>query len=390
MSQPNEEQNDSPAFRLRPRQAAPKSYFAVRLDFSGSPRSFARPRTSKRKTSTSNNPNSTNSNTRYSTNNNNYNQYSTEEAANNSSSNNHKRYCQQTSSQQQQHLANQLQREQEETKRKEDKRLALRREVPKCIAINTPISPFLERLHLDDLEENQIYEHNYISLKILKIIRNYNNNHSDNYNSSIKQDTNHQHRDQICITEPILSNEQLIGNTQSNDNSVVKSNGNSNKFVSSSQIRLPLIECLCTEEHSTFASDSNEFNYLEGIDEVKPSSHTVSVLLYNDYSNSSLLKKGVKIDIAKFKTSTSIDRITNLLPTLDSRIDKKEIVDLTRDSPESETSAHTLPLLPFSIVVRLDTELSQKTNNNNNKLSNKPLIPFVTIQNPIEATDFKN
>lgn len=382
MNQPSEEQNDSPAFRLRPRQAAPKSYFAVRLDFSGSPRSFARSRTSKRKGSSSNNQNSTNSGGGRNSNNNsklasnNYNSNAT--VTSNNSNNSNKRYCQQTSSQyhQQQLQAIQLQREQEEIRRREDKRLALRREAAKSIAIDTPISPFLERLHLDDLTENQIYEHYYISLRILKVIRYNNHNNISLTKHERSEHTGHQ----ISTTEPILSKEQLIINTPSIvvDNNIVKNNGN-NRINNKS----PLIECVCMEEISTLPSDTDEFNELNELDDIKPSSHTISVLFYNDYSNSSLLKEGIQIDIAKFRTS---ERLVDDSPIANHIIDKKEISELIEDINDTKASVRTLPLLPFSVVVKLDaddTERSQKTHNINSK---PPLIPFLTIQNSIENT----
>lgn len=121
-----DEGNDSPAFRLRPRQAAPKSYYTVRLEFSGNPAAFIRdrPRGAKRKSN---------------------------------SSNNLKRSC------------NSAVAKLREERKHDEKRLRLRREIAQSITTNLPISPFLEQIYINQLQPNTTYEHNYIALNVLRV-----------------------------------------------------------------------------------------------------------------------------------------------------------------------------------------------------------------------------
>lgn len=136
-----EEQNDSPAFRLRPRRAAPKSYYTVRLEYSANPAAFIRERPrgsggSKRKVLTR----KTGSN-------------ATKAAANQLAS-----------------LANirpaAVSKEEQEL---DERRMKLHRGVSESITSDTIISPFLERLELEDLEPDSVYEHNYITLRIKEV-----------------------------------------------------------------------------------------------------------------------------------------------------------------------------------------------------------------------------
>lgn len=125
--------NDSPAFRLRPRQAAPKSYYTVRLEFSGNPASFIRDRSkgNKRKSGGS--------------------------AVKNA--NNIKKACN----------SNIIKIKEE--RKYDEKRLQMRRETKRSITTDTPLSPFLEQIHISELQPNSTYEHNYISLDILKVVQ---------------------------------------------------------------------------------------------------------------------------------------------------------------------------------------------------------------------------
>lgn len=136
----SEEQNDSPAFRLRPRRAAPKSYYTVRLEYSANPAAFIRerPRTStKRKVFTQK-----------------------------SGSNSTKAAYNQSSGDIALKLAIKVSKEERE---REQRRISLRRSISESITSNMMISPFMQRLQLDELEPNTIYEHNYITLKIIGV-----------------------------------------------------------------------------------------------------------------------------------------------------------------------------------------------------------------------------
>lgn len=136
----SEEQNDSPAFRLRPRRAAPKSYYTVRLEYSANPAAFVRERPrnlAKRRVFSQ----KTGSN-------------STKLGLN-------------------QHIAAgatlKPQVITKEEREREERRLLLHREISQSITTNTLMSPFIQRVQLDELQCDSVYEHNYITLKIKEV-----------------------------------------------------------------------------------------------------------------------------------------------------------------------------------------------------------------------------
>lgn len=137
-----QQQNDSPAFRLRPRRAAPKSYYEVRVEYSANPSAFIRERTttnSKRKVFTSKTGSQ-----RVSTIKNNSNNGQLQTIVS------------------------------KEEKELEAKRMLLQREISESITDNRLISPFMQRLCLDELRPDSVYEHNYITLRIKRIGRSTN------------------------------------------------------------------------------------------------------------------------------------------------------------------------------------------------------------------------
>lgn len=137
-----QQQNDSPAFRLRPRRAAPKSYYEVRVEYSANPSAFIRERTttnSKRKVFTSKTGSQRVSTIR---NNNNNGQLQTIIS--------------------------------KEEKELEAKRMLLQREISESITDSKLVSPFMQRLCLDELKPDSVYEHNYITLRIKRIGRSTN------------------------------------------------------------------------------------------------------------------------------------------------------------------------------------------------------------------------
>lgn len=137
----SEEQNDSPAFRLRPRRSAPKSYYAVRLEYSANPAAFIRERPRpKRKAFTQ----KTGSN-------------STHPAGKVATTGSAK--------------PNVMSKEERE---REERRLLLHRDISESITTNTMISPFIQRLTIDELEPDSLYEHNYITLRIKKVEQSHN------------------------------------------------------------------------------------------------------------------------------------------------------------------------------------------------------------------------
>lgn len=136
----SEEQNDSPAFRLRPRRAAPKSYYAVRLEYSANPAAFIRERprniTKRRVFAQKSGSNSTRT------------------ALNQS-------YGSATPSK-----STVISKEERE---REERRMLLHRNASQSITTDTLISPFMQRLRLDELKPDSVYEHNYITLRIKQV-----------------------------------------------------------------------------------------------------------------------------------------------------------------------------------------------------------------------------
>lgn len=139
----SEDQNDSPAFRLRPRRGAPKSYYTVRLEYSANPAAFVRERprdlAKKRIFSQKTGSSSTKSG-------------SNQRVASGAPQANEKPT-----------VVTKEELEQEE------RRLLQYRQIGNSITTNTMISPFMQRLQLDELDCNAVYEHNYITLKIIEV-----------------------------------------------------------------------------------------------------------------------------------------------------------------------------------------------------------------------------
>lgn len=152
-----EESTDSPAFRLRPRRGAPKQYYTVRLEYSANPAAFIRterPRTgaSKRKTANSNGRNR-NRNGNINAGTGKYTKNAKTGSAPGPGPIDYQVPVVKT----------------KEQREREERRKRLHRELSSSITnnTNTVISAFLQRKHLDELEPETIYKHEYIVLKIL-------------------------------------------------------------------------------------------------------------------------------------------------------------------------------------------------------------------------------
>lgn len=148
----SEEQNDSPAFRLRPRQAAPKSYYTVRLEYSANPAAFIRERPrggTKRRILSSKSNSSKHLATSAGT------QFDKTQQSSHYGSNypNTSRPAVLT----------------KEEREREERRLMLHRSIEQSITTNTAVSPFMQRLRLDELEPGITYEHNYLMMRIKSI-----------------------------------------------------------------------------------------------------------------------------------------------------------------------------------------------------------------------------
>lgn len=149
----SDETNDSPAFRLRPRRAEPKSYYTVRLEYSANPAAFTRERPrlvgAKRRAPSqrSSAPGSSYSRTKQTK----------------TGGYNYGHLVQTTAGLPQ--VPKQAVVTKEDLER-ENRRKQLQREIAESITQDTMISPFMERIQASELEADSVYEENYISLKI--------------------------------------------------------------------------------------------------------------------------------------------------------------------------------------------------------------------------------
>lgn len=187
----SEEQNDSPAFRLRPRRAAPKSYYTVRLEYSANPAAFIRERPR--------------------------------------SSTKRRVFKQKSGSNTTKGALNHPTVISKEEREREEKRISLLRDTSQSITTDTPLSPFMQRLQMNELEPDSVYEHNYITLRIKE------------------------------VELPDANSRLLI--------------------------------CACNT-----------------VDQF-PSEYSIKVELYSDYADTSLIKKGKIINVAKFKTGPLIKSV---------------------------------------------------------------------------------
>lgn len=263
----SEESNDSPAFRLRPRRSAPKSYYAVRLEYSANPAAFIRerPRTSSKRKVFSQKPPATN----------------------------------QTRVNQTGQSCSKLASTKEEQER-DERRNSLRRSITDSITTGTLVSPFLQRFGLDKLEPNKLYEYEYVTLLIKQV----------------------------------------------------------NESISCSQPERRMLTCLCQDVD---IHDAERLGKL------------INVELYDEYADSTLVKPGKMISIAKFRSlainpSADIETTATTLP-FTVIVSKSESPD--RKHPVvpfiSITEMIERPIDPY--VEMMPSPKAQKTNNNNNTVS---------------------
>lgn len=154
----SEKPNDSPAFRLRPR-SEPKSYYTIRLEYSANPAAFTRerPRSSLTKRRTTSTKAS-------------YSKSRSRASGNSKAANLYGQHTDRTPSAQQAaaKAANVMSKEDIE---REEGRKRLQRELSHSITTDAMISPFLQRLELENLKHSSVYEQNYITLKIESVTK---------------------------------------------------------------------------------------------------------------------------------------------------------------------------------------------------------------------------
>lgn len=217
---------DSPAFRLRPRRGPPKSYFEVKLEYQ-TPTS-----STQIANRNSNKPKATKKNKLP-------NQHPT-------TSSNKDDAPKVIASYQQGELKLRLRLEREE-RQWEEKRRKLVRDRANSITINSSMSPFMERLPLNEIQASRIYPYNYILLKV---------------NKAEQVDSHHERR----------------------------------------------LECICEAHHDDHSSSLEQFNVIDQILDQEMTALGVNVLLYEEYSNLNLIKPGKILGIGKFRTGSLIKR----------------------------------------------------------------------------------
>lgn len=352
-----DEQNDSPAFRLRPRRSAPKSYYAVRLEYSANPAAFIRerPRPKRKAFTQKSGSNSTHLSGKVT-------------ASGHSKPN----------------VITREEREQEE------KRLLLHRDISESITTNIMISPFMQRLQIDELEPDSIYEHNYITLKIEEVEQSHNRRL---LSCSCVGVENH---DTVYAITVKLHNEYA-------DTDIVKEG----KILSITKFRTSSLHSSYDEQGG---SESNRL-----------SNHAQQATSHN-IANKSCMNSG-KLS-PSMATQSQEESTPVQIPSPTSTSIKIETHDYRgRPSPSSsvtpsdhEFSSHTTPrkpkceadktetghtiLLPFYIIVKYDELVERSTSNSNKGASlaiarsaspigsasvyRRPVIPFISVSDMIE------
>lgn len=153
----SEEQNDSPAFRLRPRRAEPKSYYTVRLEYSANPAAFTRekPRSNTKRKALSQKTSASYSKTK-----------SGKIAHYDYAGGGQLAATTMTLATPPKPIV--ISKEELE---QEERRKRLQREIAESITTDVMISPFIQRLELDELKADSVYDQNYITLKIKNVER---------------------------------------------------------------------------------------------------------------------------------------------------------------------------------------------------------------------------
>lgn len=257
---------DSPASRLRPRSGAPKSYYEIRLEYSANPAAFTRER-----------PRNLTRQKGFST---------------------KTRVRPVTTTASHQHDSK---RARERAKKLEEKRANFRRDRASSITSNAQMSPFMERILVNELKPSKIYSQNYIVLQIKQV--------------------------------------ELAKHATPKGYSSVAT-------------------CMC---------ESIDHLSTEGVDNSNQL-QKVKLLLYDEYSNETLLKPNKYIGVGKFKTGP-LDESAPIKLQDHQQSNKKQSTVSPKDSAKQ--------LLPYSVIAQYDENCLVGTN----KI---PLMPFVNITDMIE------
>jgi len=327
----SEEQNDSPAFRLRPRRAAPKSYYTVRLEYSANPAAFIRerPRSSaKRKVFTQ----KTGSN-------------STRTGSNHGNA-----------------RSTIISKEDRD---REDRRLLLHRNIKESITTDTIISPFMQRLRLEDLEPDSVYEHNYITLRIMAI-------------------------------EQSHPGKLLVCRCQSEDDSPINYSANVrlyNEYADTSLVKPQKIISIAKFRTGPATLADGEQSGSEGRSSISPApASSISPMNGNAQPKSIQTAQIDNSEINKPCVGAK-DEVGDDSPTIIDPVD----TETESISSQSSSSISNITELPFHVIVKYD-ELVERSTSNSNKgphaatstsiggssVTRRHMIPFVSITDMIE------
>lgn len=312
----SEKQNDSPAFRLRPR-AEPKSYYTIRLEYSANPAAFTRerPRSSltKRRDTSKRSSYSRSKLPRANGNKTGGQQYDGHHNAGLSAGGGEP--------------VKQVNVMTKEDIEREERRKQLQRELSHSITTDKMISPFLQRLELDELKPSSIYEQNYITLRV----------------------------NRVSVTK-----QQATTNNNNNKNE-----------DDSDNILGKHIVCSCSSIDDSLLGPMDKDDILA----LEHNKIHLNVHLFDEFANEKLIKVDKIMNIAKFKTGPAISELKSSSSSPSTEVTK--------------TSDHC-PNLNFDVIVKYDDSLSSLssrsstatiTSDSNRK---KPLIPYVCITDMIE------
>lgn len=323
--------NDSPAFRLRPR-SEPKSYYTIRLEYSANPAAFTRerPRSSLTK------------------------RRGAKSSYSKSKSRKHGGKAAATvataapGASQGQAEAGQVVRanvmSKEEVER-EEKRKQLQRELSQSISNTNMISPFLQRLELEQLKHSSVYELNYVTMRIESITR-------------LKQ----------AADSPSTTTTTTTPGTAQQ---------------SASQGGHLICRCSSTDDAAGADEDANDQS-------AGSKKLYLNVHLYNEFARDDLVKVGKIMSVAKFRTGPPRARLDATPPPTTRAANggsaAPALAAAVDDDDELSNGERAGQQLDFDVIVRYDgSNPSNQTGAASGSAAKKrPLIPYVCITDMIE------
>lgn len=211
---------------------------------------------------------------------------------------------------------------------REERRKQLRREISQSITTDTMISPFMQRLSIEELKPSAIYDQNYITLRIEKVT-------------------------------PMQRAEGGAGGASH-------------------------VVCKCSRVSLEDETDDDDDD--DGDDE-KNSTTFINVHLYDEYANESLLKVGKILNVAKFKTGPDTPTGNHAdsghvgPPPDDARWVHFDVIVRYTDDSAGKAAGSSLLAPPPMAPTQSSSEVAASSGSSQLKA---PMIPFVSITDMIE------